>query len=190
MKSKRQCKRGVYIYVFAKQLKYFVLCPAGVSASVRDRVTLCGGVQARKPHVCALRHCILRLCALQRANTPRCMCAAPLRGCVCGFTGTEHHRDDGSSLHAMFIELETLFFLYFRFTAVLPPPPPSSASAEDRRPFPGSRGPALVRASCLSSATWDGESLGSACIGFSRKGSVCNIQFDDRERNASGTPRC
>ena len=29
VKSKRECKRGVYIYVFAKQLKYFVLCPAG-----------------------------------------------------------------------------------------------------------------------------------------------------------------
>lgn len=29
-KSKRQCKRGVYIYVFAEQLKYFVLCAPSV----------------------------------------------------------------------------------------------------------------------------------------------------------------
>lgn len=82
VKSKRECKRGVYIYVFAKQLKYFVLCPAGrVSASVRDHVTLCGGVCKHVNRTCVLCvtgfDCVLSLLC---ANMLLAMCVYM---CVC-----------------------------------------------------------------------------------------------------------
>lgn len=160
-----------------------------VSASVRDHVTLCGGVCKHVNRTYVL--CVTGFDCVP--FSPMCEYVR-MYVCICIHVGSYEQGIAATTVQAtrnvyrarnpsFFIFFpprsffSSFFFFFFFFVVVA-----SRCFSLPTIPKEILSGPPPYKLPVFGAGTGDGESFRSPlCIGFSRKGSVCNIQFDDRE---------